>query len=144
MKEDEEQEPTWTYLKKGDYYGENALLTHWASEYNIVSEVFTVVETLSRIDFEVVKDEYPEIEMRLKKGLKDQKHFDKELHGENLSHTDICEGIEPKKLEKLYLDYFVDVYIDPGTVIQGPYCPANAIYYIIKGTVNVFFDPRRM
>ncbi len=65
-------------LSNGDHFGEMAILTHWRSDIEVSSVIFSIVEVFSRKDYESLKKAYPEIEKRLKIGLRIYKREDKD------------------------------------------------------------------
>lgn len=77
VKKDEDGAYDKFLLSNGDHFGEMAILQHWRSDLDAYSLIFSIVEVFSRKDYEALKKEYPDIEKRLKIGLRTYKREDK-------------------------------------------------------------------
>jgi hypothetical protein len=42
-------------LSKGDHFGEKSILTDWNSEFDVHSAAFSIVQMLTKRDFEILK-----------------------------------------------------------------------------------------
>ena len=92
-------------MGKGDHFGEMAILTHWRSDMNAFSLSFSIHEIFSRKDYEQLKLEYPDIEKRLKIGLRIYKREDKTAVVEQMRRCVIFEQLSEFELGDLYLNY---------------------------------------
>ncbi len=48
--------------------------------------------------------------------------------------------IASEDLLVIYIQYLNDLFVDPNTVLLVPFEPVNAIYFIYRGSVDVYVE----
>ena len=61
------------FLKKGEYFGEIALIIDSKRTADVQASDFTICETFNRENYEMLKKEFPDVNKKLRQGLKHYK-----------------------------------------------------------------------
>lgn len=138
LKKEQDQVYEESYLQKGDHLGEMSILSFWSSDFDAVSQTFTILQQFTRKDFEQIKKDFPSIDNNLKLGLQLYKLEDQEIVSENLLRLDPFENLSSDQMKIIYTNYMKDLYLDPNVIIIVPREFLNALYVIFKGVVRVY------
>jgi hypothetical protein len=57
-----------------------------------------------------------------------------------MKEVQMFQELSQDDLVNLYTNYMTDLFVDPNTILIVPFETVNAIYYILKGGVDVYVE----
>lgn len=127
-------------LKKGDYFGEVALMANSKRTFDVNTFEFSIMFTFSKADYDSLKDEFKDIGPRLKSGLKYYKNTHMDSLIQILKSLDIFKGFSDFELQRIGDEYLEELFVDPDKVVLTPKNRTNAFYIVFDGKVNCYPD----
>jgi len=131
-------------LKKGDYFGQEALMVHSKRTFNAIAIEFCLLSSFSKGDYEELESEFPGIGPRLKSGWRHYKNTKMGHLVEMLGKLDFFENFTEPELQKIGDEYLEELYVNPNKVILAPRKRSNALYIVLGGKVSCYENNEAM
>ena len=123
-------------LKKGDYFGEVALITNLKRTTTIKSVDYSTVAYLTRENFESIKKEFPQVYINFKANIKNYSDEDFEFRRNMIRNTPYFKHLDPEIIDEI-------VYLlrpnrfDPNTIVIKHGDITDKIHYLKQGEIEV-------
>lgn len=101
-----------------------------------VAEDFCILLALSKADYLETSAQHPEMRSHIKLGLKSVKSEQKKALLESLSKIPFFEDFTTEEIAILYQEHMELIFLKPGTLVTAPSTSCNALYFILKGSID--------
>ncbi|KRX03617.1 Cyclic nucleotide-binding protein [Pseudocohnilembus persalinus] len=136
LKNDDPNNPPFTqFLQKGSYVGEIALIIDSKRTADVQAIDFTICEIFTREHYNRLKIEFPDINKRLKDGLKHYKMNKIQEIGMTLQQK-FLKNLEIEDIKTLVKYYMDDIFCEPNKIILSPKKYSNALYVVLLGKIS--------
>ena len=123
-------------LKKGNYFGEIALITNLKRTTTIKSVEYSTIAFLTRESFESIKKEFPQVYINFKENIKNYNDRDFEFRRNMVRNTPYFKHLDQEIIDEI-------VYLlrpnrfDPNTIIIKHGDITDKIHYLKQGEIEV-------